>query len=90
MSVHRKKEKRKLPGQINNSLLEDASPVFLLLYNNLSQDPTISYLLKQQSRTVKTLLYCVSCLVIGTRRGDTLTEVCSNKHLKCDALLALQ
>lgn len=90
MSVHRKKEKIKLPGQINNSLLEDASAVFLLLYNNLSQDPTISYLLKQQSHTVKTSLCCVSCLVLGTWGGDTLTGVCGNKHLKCDVLLVLQ
>lgn len=85
-----RKKKRKLPGQINNSLLEDASRVFLLLYNSLSQDPAISYLLKQESHTGKTLLCYVTCLVIGTGRGDMLTKVCSNKHLKCDVLLVLQ
>lgn len=86
----RRKKKRQLPGQINNSVLEDASPVFLLLYNSLSQDPAISYLLKQESHTGKTLPCYVSYLVIGTGRGDMLTKVCSNMHLKCDVLLVLQ
>lgn len=97
MSAHRKRErergrkkKGKLPGQINNSLLEDASPVLLLLYNSLSQDPAISYLLKQESHTGKTSPCSVSCLVIGAGRGDMLTKVCTNKHLKWDVLLGLQ
>lgn len=33
---------KNLPGQINNSVLEDASPVFLLFCSSLCQDPAMS------------------------------------------------
>lgn len=38
----RERGEKNLPGQINNSLLEDASPVFLLFCSSLSQDPAMS------------------------------------------------